>query len=442
MAIKVELDLTYTQPQIDIFLTEHPQRRVIVTKGRRFGATRGFAQSSIEDVIDGVGPILWVDTIYANIDRYFDRYYMPVLKQLPASLWKWSTQRKELRIGNTWIDFRSADRPENIEGFGYRKIFLNEAGIILKKADLYTKTLLPMLLDYPDSQLYAAGVPKGMYLKDGTEHKFYELYKNCLEDPKKYKLFSYSSYDNPTLTKTDIDELAIEVSDAEAQQEIYGKFVESSGKKPFCVQYDANVHEQDVKFRKDKQLVFSMDINFDPMAICVSNFWREGKTIYDHQFDEFSIENANVFSAAAAIKNKYGPYLSNAIFIGDSMGNKRDISQKDHASFYVQLMRLLGVRESQFRIPKSNPTHENSRADTNYVLYQSTNTLYVDYKINPICVNSCRDYKNVQVDNYGGILKKNRLDVNQRADFLDANRYKIHVLFSEWVKRNRNSSRK
>ena len=34
-------------------------------------------------------------------------------------------------------DFRSVDRPENIEGFGYDKAFLNEAGIILRDEYLW-----------------------------------------------------------------------------------------------------------------------------------------------------------------------------------------------------------------------------------------------------------------------------------------------------------------
>lgn len=438
--MEVNLDLTYTEAQEQIFLDHHPQKYLIITKGRRFGATRGRAQADIEDLLQGIQPLLWVDTIYGNIDRYFDRYFKPVLKQLPSNLWHWSAQRKELRVGDSIEDFRSSDRPENIEGFGYRKIFLNEAGIILKKPELYTKTLLPMLLDFPDSQLTAAGVPKGMYLKDGSLHKFYELYDKCLqpENADTHKLFQFSSYDNPFLTKQDIDELALEVSDEEAQQEIFGQFTESSGNRPFCAQYNPTHHEAPVEWRKDKPLVFTMDINFDPMAICVSNAWREGPKMFDHQFDEFAIENANVFKAADVIKKIYGKYLASAIFIGDSMGNKRDISQRDHASFYLQLSRLLGVRHSQFKIPKANPTHENSRMDTNYVLYHAAEGKIFSYKVNPAtCPNSARDYKNVQVDNFGAILKKNRLDINQRADFLDANRYKVHIQYSEWVKRHR-----
>ncbi len=333
MEVKVDLDLNYTECQEELFLKKHYQKYIIVTKGRRFGATQGAAQAFIEELIQGNGPLLWVDTIYANIDRYYDRYFLPVLRQLPRKKWSWHGQRKELKIVGNALDFRSADKPENIEGFGYKKIFLNEAGIILKNDSLYTKTLLPMLMDYSDSQLIAAGVPKGMYKKDGFKHKFYELYENCLEDPdeNKYKLMQYTSYDNPFLTTKDIDEISMELSPDEIKQEIGGEFVESGGKRPFCAQYDKMYHEAPVERRKDKQLVFTMDINFDPMAICISNFWKEGNKMFDHQFDELSIENANVFRAADIIKQRYGNQLYNAIFIGDSMGNKREMS---HATMH------------------------------------------------------------------------------------------------------------
>ena len=53
-----------------------------------------------------------------------------------------------LKIGNSSLDFRSADKPENIEGFGYALIILNEAGIILKNRRLWEETIRPMAMDY------------------------------------------------------------------------------------------------------------------------------------------------------------------------------------------------------------------------------------------------------------------------------------------------------
>ena len=37
-------------------------------------------------MLEGVSPILWVDTIYGNIERYVERYFLPVLNDLPKNL--------------------------------------------------------------------------------------------------------------------------------------------------------------------------------------------------------------------------------------------------------------------------------------------------------------------------------------------------------------------
>jgi len=144
------IDVSLTKPQIEIF-RKQSAKFVIVTKGRRFGATHGAAINYILRLLSGEGPILWGDTIRGNIDRYFERYFLPELKKLPQEIWKWNVQKAQLTVNGQFMDFRSADRPENWEGFGYKHIFLNEAGIILKDDYLYTNAILPMLMDFPDS---------------------------------------------------------------------------------------------------------------------------------------------------------------------------------------------------------------------------------------------------------------------------------------------------
>lgn len=202
---------------------------MVCTKGRRFGATHGAAHACIEWALEGQ-KLLWGDTINSNIDRYFQRYFEPALRKSGIS-YSWNAQKKECRIIDGWIDFRSADRPENWEGFGYHKIFLNEAGIILKNDYLFTNAVLPMLIDFPESQLFAVGVPKGKKKKNGEKHKFYQLYERALSGDSNYKLYSFSSYDNPMLKKEDIEALEKEMkmmNPEMVKQEIYGEFVEGA----------------------------------------------------------------------------------------------------------------------------------------------------------------------------------------------------------------------
>lgn len=228
----MNLELQYTKHQID-FLYNHKEtaKFIVVACGRRWGKTKGACNGSIEWMIEGK-KILWGDTISSNIDRYVDRYFKPELNASGIN-YNWSAQKKLLELPEFggYMDFRSADRPENWEGFGYDVIILNEAGIILKNDYLYTNAVIPMLMDSPNSKLIAIGTPKGKTTKNNKEHRFYSLYKRAIDDDPLHQLFQYSSYDNPFLSQTDVKELEDEMrimNPQMVQQEIYGEFVDGA----------------------------------------------------------------------------------------------------------------------------------------------------------------------------------------------------------------------
>jgi hypothetical protein len=434
-----EIELRYTQPQLEIFF-EWPDgvRFKGVQKGRRFGATKGAANAIIEWCLEGISPILWGDTIHGNIDRYFERYFLPELKKNEIEF-SFDKAVKKLKIGNSVVDFRSADNPENWEGFGYMLIFLNEAGIILKNRYLWTNAVLPMLMDYPNSRLIAAGVPKGKILRDGTEHPFYSICKKT-DDPT-YKIHKYSSYDNPLLGKSDIDDLAKEIgamSESMVQQEIYGDFVEATADNPFFYAFDPAKHvSKEAVYDEKKQLYISIDFNLNPFGCIFGHIWNDGKKEHLHIFDEMSISHGSVPEMIDQIKNRYSKKLSTCFLTGDAMGNRGEISQRDNASLYLQLQRGLGLSPKQLRV-LPNPTHENSRVECNYVLAN-----FDDVKINPDkCQGLVRDMKLIQCDSFGGIIKKNRKDVSQQADLGDCKRYFIHSFLRDWIYRNMKLNKK
>lgn len=216
----IELPIYYHSKQEQIFFGSKAKKKVIA-KGRRFGLTHGYANRAIEYLFDGISPGLWVDTVNGNIDKYVERYFYPVLKNLPQKYWKWRQQKKELEICGHKLDMRSADRPELIEGFAYRFIMLNEAGIILRNEYLYYNSILPMTLDFnPD--FYIGGTPKGKGL-------FHELAVRAADPERKdQEFFQFSSYDNPYLTEEQKQQLIDEIPRSIQEQEIYGNFLEDS----------------------------------------------------------------------------------------------------------------------------------------------------------------------------------------------------------------------
>lgn len=238
-----EFVLTYSDKQAEIFFDCESEYR-IVPKGRRTGYTHScahyledicFDPSLLDYKFPGVEElnILWVDTVQTNIDRYVERYFLPPLKkQVKSEFFKWRQQKKELKILNSTIDFRSSDRPENIEGFGYHVIVLNEAGIILKGEKgryLWENALMPMLMDFSGLVLIG-GTPKGATDKNTGKDTLYKTLidrgNSDFEIDKNYQSFRLIPEDSPFLTQEKVKELRIEFTGNLAKQELDGLCVD------------------------------------------------------------------------------------------------------------------------------------------------------------------------------------------------------------------------
>lgn len=221
--MKIQLPIKNFPKQQEIF--DCPTRYVIVPKGRRFGVTKGAANNYIRLALLGkFKKGLWVDTVNANIERYVERYFIPALSKLgpEGQLWNWRKQQKILEIRDAYIDFRSVDNPQNIEGFGYDYAFLNEAGIILKDPYLWHNAIRPMLWDY-QAHTIVAGTPKGKGI-------FHELYERGLDkDQPEYTSMRFSTFDNPYLPREEIMREIETTPQRVVSQEIYAEFLDDSG---------------------------------------------------------------------------------------------------------------------------------------------------------------------------------------------------------------------
>jgi len=219
----MEIDLPIKNFEAQQTIFDSPARYKIVSKGRRFGLTRGAAHDFIKSAIEKkFKQGLWVDTVNSNIDRYVERYFMPALKKLPENMWNWRKQAKILHIHKSYIDFRSADRPENLEGFGYDKIFINEAGIVLKNDYLWHNAIAPMMWDFQPS-VVIGGTPKGKGL-------FWELSERGKDkEQEDYAFFHFTSFDNPFLPKKVMTDEIKTMPDRVREQEVYARFMDDTG---------------------------------------------------------------------------------------------------------------------------------------------------------------------------------------------------------------------
>lgn len=424
----MKVSITYASWQEDVFLNWDKNTRFkIVPKGRRVGGTKGAANACIDYCLQGKNAILWGDTINSNIDRYFERYFYPVLKDNKIN-YEYSKNDKKLKIGNSYIDFRSADRPENWEGFAYNMIILNEAGIILKNPYLFTNSVLPMMMDFKDSKLIAIGTPKGKYLRDGSKHPFYQLYENAINNLDGYSHKRITSYESPFLNKITIKQLEEEIASMSIEmvkQEIYGEFIDGTSNEPFAVAFDEERHVvKELDFEAGKIPFISIDFNLNPFVALIGQYRITNKFEIDF-LREIVIENGTIDKMIEALKS-YQKILPICKLTGDAMGNKKDLAQRDNASYYLLLKKGLNLSELQIVVPP-NPTHENSRNDFNYVLANAV------VRIDSSMKNFIRDLKYVEVDIDAKIIKKDRNIKTQQADALDCARYAINTFARKWI---------
>jgi len=219
-------------------------------------------------------------------------------------------------------------------------------------------------------------------------------------------------------------------SDYDKQRLLYGDWdATREVSSPFAYQWNEKFVTMNPEYDPNKQLIISVDFNLTPFCATLHHLWQDENGYHWHQFDEIEIVKGSIPEMIERLK-LYSLSLPSAIITGDAMGRNGNISERDNASNYIQLLRGLGMRESQLKV-RGNPKHSNSRTDTNYTLKH-----FPDFQIHRKCMGSIRDWRNVQIDAFGEILKKNRKDTNQRADFIDTNRYFIHNMLYQWIERH------
>lgn len=418
------------------FFLESNAKYNLLAAGRRTGKTQGAAKCALIWAINK--PVLWVDTVYGNIDRYYQRYFIPAAKELGLPF-TWNVQKKILEGDKGgYIDFRSADRPENIEGFGYQYIVMNEAGIILKNDYLYTNSILPMLIDYPDSKLFAIGTPKGKINKDGSEHRFYQLWEKA-ENDKYFNRLKLSTHQNPLLDKESIRSLEEEMSmfgKDIVRQEIYADFIDNTLNNPFATAFDENKHVGECYHNPNFPIIISIDFNVDPFCAIFAQEWNDQKGHHLTVFDEVSIPNGSIPKMIDYIKEKYGRFLHMGYLTGDYTGKARDIGMRDNLNYYQQLMSGLKMNSGQLKI-RANQKHSNSRADINYLFTHHQNII-IDKK----CKGLIRDLKFVQWDGVkNNIMKSDRTKFNQSADLIDGFRYLCANFMQNWIARHQKTGK-
>lgn len=409
------------------------QKEIITTRkrfnvikcGRRFGKTELSQELISETVLSGGIVGIWTPTykdLY-EVWMHCKNIFHDVISGKDESV-------KQMRfVTKGKADFWSMEDPDSGRGRKYHRAIIDECEKATKFQQAWEQTIRPTLTDYAgDAYLFSTPKIGITYFKEVAKH---EIIHND------WKTFIYPTQSNPYINPEEINSARLLLPDAIFRSEYLADDIDAMAENAFAHLYKADKHESESAiFQPSKQIIIKVDFNLNPFAVTFTHYWQDREGYHWHTFDEAEIANGSIPAMADLINSKYSRWLHAAMITGDAMGNRGDISQRDNATLYQQLIRELRISPAQLKVP-GNPTHENSRADVNYVLAN-----FPDYKINPVtCPNLCRDMRAVQCDAFGSIIKRDRKDLNQRADYLDTERYGINTFLRQWIQQHQKFKR-
>jgi hypothetical protein len=415
MIIEIELPTPHPKQQ---FLLDNRKRFNVLKCGRRFGKTE-LCQELILETFENSQYVGYFSPTYKDLHEVWKttlNTFHGVIKN------KLETVKQIEFINGAVADFWSMEDPDSSRGRKYHRVIMDECEKAGKFQQAWEQAIAATLTDYGGDAYFLSTPQFG-------DTYFKALCKNQDLHPDLWKTFVYTTYDNPHIPVEEIETMKAILHPLVFDCEYMALDVDGKTLNPFAFQYDPAYHEnRAIKFMEHRQLYISMDFNINPFAVTFWHHWRDQMGWHWHGIDEVEIANGSIPVMIDYIREKYGNHLHTCIVTGDSMGNQGNIAVRDNASHYISIQRGLGLSNTQMQVP-ANPSHKNSRNDVNRVLYESKKQYpKFHFLINQEKMpKTAKDMRNVQADVNGSIVKRNRNDVTQRADYLDTVRYLLNL---------------
>lgn len=207
--LRVKLPLLHkAQNQIK----QERKRHNVINCGRRWGKNILLQDLAVEGALRYSKPVGWGAPVYKQMMddfRSLDNLLAPVIT---------GRSKTEMRfdvIGGGSIEFHSLDKPDNIRGKRYARFIVNEAAFVPDLLDIRNYVITPTLIDFLGDDYYS-GTPKGM-------NGFFNLYNQTGTD---WQSFHMTSYANPHIPASELDELKNTMHERAFRQEIMAEFIE------------------------------------------------------------------------------------------------------------------------------------------------------------------------------------------------------------------------
>jgi len=268
--MRLELPKPHTNQQR---ILDSQSRFRVVMCGRRFGKSELSQIEIITNALVGKN-VAYITPTYQLARVFFEK----LIKAVP-----FESNKSELSIkfpNDGSVEFFTGERLDNLRGRKFHLVVIDEASFIPNLEEGWLNSIRPTLTDYKGRALFLS-TPKG-------KNFFYSLYlKNGEAD---WECFKFTTYDNPHIDKTEIDDARTQIPQVVFEQEYMANPSENAAN-PFGSAFIKQCtfelsHEPPIAFGVDlaKSVDFTAIIGLDKNgSVChferFQKDWRQTKQV-------------------------------------------------------------------------------------------------------------------------------------------------------------------
>ena len=286
--MRLELPQPHTNQQR---ILDSQSRFRVVMCGRRFGKSELSQIEIITNALVGKN-VAYITPTYQLARVFFEK----LIKAVP-----FESNKSELSIkfpNDGSVEFFTGERLDNLRGRKFHLVVIDEASFIHNLEEGWLNSIRPTLTDYKGRALFLS-TPKG-------KNFFYSLYlKNGEPD---WESFKFTTYDNPHIDKTEIDDARTQIPEVVFEQEYMANPSENAAN-PFGSTY---IKQCTFELSHEPPIAFGVDLAKSVDFTAIIGLDRNGSVCHFERFQKDWRQTKQVINSLPKV-----PILMDSTGVGD-----------------------------------------------------------------------------------------------------------------------------
>jgi hypothetical protein len=223
---------------------DNAKRFNVLQCGRRFGKTTLGVDLALDPALDGF-PVGWFAPTYKILADAW-RELVAACREMSSKISE-QERRIELITGGV-IEFWSLDTPDPARGRKYKRVLIDEAGIVRDLEEVWNGAIRPTLTDYRGDAWFF-GTPKG-------RNYFHTLFSKGQQGDTDWRSWRFGTVENPVISADEVETARSDMPRAVFEQEYLGIPADDGGN-PFGL---AAIHACVGPLSKAAPVVWGVDL--------------------------------------------------------------------------------------------------------------------------------------------------------------------------------------